>query len=583
MTIDPTNRNTALASAFADELARSGVRHAVICPGSRSTPLALAIDRASGIEAIVVIDERSAGFIGLGMAAASEAPVVVLTTSGTAAANLHPAVCEADESGLPLVVLSADRPPELRGIGAGQTIDQIKLFGSAVRWFCEVGSHDADDAGLLHYRSVACRAVAHSGDRSNPGPVHLNFAWRDPLAPVADDSVVAETELAREGRSEGRPLTAVTPRPLAPAADVIEPAASYISGVERGVILAGRQRDPGLASALAALAGATGFPVLAEPTSQARTPAAGERLVWAYEWIARLAPAALRPELILRFGEFPTSKALRGWLAGAGIEQMAFSERGWNDPASQASAMIRGGPAATAEALAAAIESRGDSGWADRWQQAQDAAARAIADAVPSGLSEPALHGALGEAYRGAEIVYTASSMPVRDQEAFLPPVDASPLFFANRGANGIDGLVSSGIGAAIASGQPAWIVTGDLGFVHDSNALLSLAAAPSPMRIVVVNNSGGGIFEHLPQAELLGRDEFERLFITPAGVDFVALCAAHGIGYQRLETVDQLREAPAGSCVIEVPTDGRADAALRATIAERTRDALVDALSITG
>src|SRR5919108_1129341 len=207
--MDPTNRNTALASAMAEELARSGVRRAALSPGSRSTPLAVALWRQPEIEVSVILDERSAGFFALGTALATGIPAAVLCTSGSAAANLHPAVVEADEAGVSLIVLTADRPPELRGIGAGQTIDQLKLYGEAVRWFCEVGTHEADDDGLLHYRSTACRAYAAARGEPRPGPVHLNLAWRDPLAPVpAGGDVTATSPLALEGRGE-RPLTAV--------------------------------------------------------------------------------------------------------------------------------------------------------------------------------------------------------------------------------------------------------------------------------------------------------------------------------------------------------------------------------------
>src|ERR671934_2970170 len=214
--MDLANRNTALASAMAEELARSGVRRATLSPGSRSTPLAVALWRQPEIEVSVILDERSSGFFALGTALATGIPAVVLCTSGSAAANLHPAVCEADEAGVPLIVLTADRPPELRGIGAGQAIDQLKLYGAAVRWFCEVGTHDADDAGLLHFRSVGCRAHAAARGEPRPGPVHLNVAFRDPLGPEAHpEDVTATSELALRGRGE-RPLTEV-PRGGGPA------------------------------------------------------------------------------------------------------------------------------------------------------------------------------------------------------------------------------------------------------------------------------------------------------------------------------------------------------------------------------
>jgi 2-succinyl-5-enolpyruvyl-6-hydroxy-3-cyclohexene-1-carboxylate synthase len=244
--VDRTNGNTALASALAEELARGGLRHAVASPGSRSTPLATALWRQTEIEVSVIVDERSAAFFALGAAQATRAPVALLCTSGTAAANYHPAVCEADGSAVPLVVLTADRPPELRGIGAGQTIDQIKLFGESVRWFCEVGTHEADDDGLLHYRSVACRALAAARGEVRPGPVHLNLPWREPLAPLPVDGAVTATDpLALQGR-EGRPLTAVTSVDLEPSAFLLDEVAGHIGDAIAGVIVAGRQLDPEL-------------------------------------------------------------------------------------------------------------------------------------------------------------------------------------------------------------------------------------------------------------------------------------------------------------------------------------------------
>src|SRR6476661_7330921 len=273
--MDPTNANTALASALVEELARGGLRHAVISPGSRSTPLAVALWREDEIEVTVIVDERSAAFFALGAAQATGTPVAVLCTSGTAAANLHPAVCEADESAVPLIALTADRPPELRGIGAGQTLDQLKLYGDAVRWFCEVGAHVADDAGLLHYRSVACRAFAAARGEGRPGPVHLNLPWREPLAPLPDTGAVTATDpLALEGRGE-RPLTSVTARDEEPSEFLLEEVAKHIDEAESGVIVAGRQLDPELREPLARLAAAAGLPV---PLRASRSLACGRRI-----------------------------------------------------------------------------------------------------------------------------------------------------------------------------------------------------------------------------------------------------------------------------------------------------------------
>ncbi len=305
--IDATNRNTALASALVEELARSGVRRAVLSPGSRSTPLALALDREPGIELTVVGDERSAGFVALGCAIAGGAPAVVACTSGSAAANLHPAIVEADEAGVPLIALTSDRPPELRDVGAGQTIDQIGLYGGAVRWFCEAGTHAADDAGLLHMRALGCRAWGEAvGGR---GPVHLNLAWREPLGPEPQPQAVsAERELARNGRSEGRPLTSSLAA-RAPHAELTTALAAALGNAARPLIVAGRQTAAELPAAVVALASAAGLPILAEPTSGLRLGSASPAIVGAYDLIARTQPTALAPDLVLRFGDMPTDQS----------------------------------------------------------------------------------------------------------------------------------------------------------------------------------------------------------------------------------------------------------------------------------
>jgi 2-succinyl-5-enolpyruvyl-6-hydroxy-3-cyclohexene-1-carboxylate synthase len=578
--VDATNRNTALASALVEELARCGVRRAAVAPGSRSTPLALALWRQPAIEVAVIVDERSAGYFALGAAQGDGRPAIVLCTSGTAAANLHPAVCEADEAGVPMIVLTADRPPELRGIGAGQTIDQLKLYGSAVRWFCEVGSHEADDPGLLHHRSVACRAYAAARGEPRPGPVHLNLAWRDPLGPEPHpDDVTATSPLALEGRGE-RPLTAVaSDSPLADDA-LVDELAERISASPRGLVVAGRQLDERLARPVAALARRAGYPILAEPTSQLRLGDHDrESVVWPYDAIARLRPPSLEPELVLRFGDLPTSKALRQWLASLrGLRQVVVDPAfGWNEPSNQAETIVR----AEGRSLAGGLTERlpeGRDEWRAAWLDAGGRAASAI-DAELQALdepTEPGAHAALAGLYADGDLVYTASSMPIRDSEAFVPSAPTQVKFLCNRGANGIDGLISSGLGAAAASGRPAWIVTGDLGLYHDMNGLGALRHAGAPVRIVVLNNDGGGIFEFLPQAGQLERDEFEALLGTPTGLDPARIASLHGLPHVRVERLDRLADAAAhGTALIEIPVDRRRNVELHGRIAERVGEAL--------
>jgi 2-succinyl-5-enolpyruvyl-6-hydroxy-3-cyclohexene-1-carboxylate synthase len=580
--VDPTNANTALASAFAEELARCGLRHAVLSPGSRSTPLALALWRQEEIETTVIVDERSAAFFALGAAQASAAPVAILCTSGTAAANYHPAVCEADHSAIPLLVLTADRPPELRGIGAGQAIDQIKLYGSSVRWFCEVGTHAADDDGLLHYRATACRAFAAARGEPRPGPVHLNFPLREPLAPIAwDGAVTAADPLALNGR-DPRPLTAVTPIDMEPSQFLLDEVAGHIAEADIGVIVAGRQLDPELREPLAHLARVAGFPILAEPTSQLRCgPHDRSYVVTAYDLLLRdeRFRESASPDLVLRFGEMPTSKPLRSWLAESGADQIVVDALGdWNEPSRRAAALLRADPTELAAGWAARLgEGRPRPAM---WLDAERVARTAIAEELSAAgdPTEPGLQLALGAAYAHGELVYTASSMPIRDQEAFLPSTGVDVTFLGNRGANGIDGLISSGVGAAHATGRPTTIVTGDLGLLHDVGGLAALREATAPVRIVVIDNNGGGIFHFLPQEQTLEESEFEALLGTPRGVDASKAAALFGLPHRRLDSLDELPDAlAAGTGLIEVRTDRKTNTALHQQLTQRVQAALAD------
>jgi len=569
--VDPTNRNTALCSAFAEELSRSGVGRAIVSPGSRSTPLALALWREPDIEVTVVIDERSAGFMALGAAAASGQPVALVCTSGTAGANYHPAVAEADLSSVPLIVLTADRPPELRDNGSGQTIDQIRLYGDTVRWFAEAGSHEADDAGLLHFRTLACRAAALAKGDPRPGPVHLNFPFREPLAPSpVPGAVTARSRLALEGRGE-LPLLAVEPAATRlPAGSTLDRLAGRLAGTDRVLILAGRQADPALRDPVARLAAAGNWPVLAEPTSQLLCgPHDRSRVIPAY---ARLGASRtygcsgftdrpeLAPEVVIRFGEMPTAKGLRLWLAGLqDCEQVLVDPlHGFNEPTGRAGLLLRTNAAATADALASRLEKHPDHAGPGSADGAPAAVSAGAAPSVTPGYLEawrnaagglpgpdPAgpgpLYRALAEGMPDRGVLYVNSSMPIRDLESFTPSLPADLLFLANRGANGIDGLIASGLGAALATGRPTAIVTGDVGFLHDLGSLANWRKLENRPHVLVIDNGGGAIFGRLPQKETMARDEFEALMGTPPGLDIPAAAALFGLPCHRLGNPPEL------------------------------------------
>lgn len=557
--MDPTNANTALASAFAEELARSGVRRAVVSPGSRSTPLAVALWRQPEIAVTIALDERSGGFFALGAAQATGLPVVLVCTSGTAAANYHPAVAEADLSNVPLIVLSADRPPELRDIGAGQTIDQIKLFGSAVRWFSEVGNHAADDAGLLHFRYSACRAYALAAGDPRPGPVHLNFPLREPLAPSPDPAGVSATsELALHGR-DGVPLTELIAAQAGIATESLDRITGLIDSAERILILAGRQTDTGLRLPLARFAERCSAPILAEPTSQLRSgPHDRSNVVSTYNEIARPAPPELAPDLVLRFGEMPTSKPLRTWLGSLDeMTQVVIDPlNAWSEPTGIADLIVRADPQAVLHMLESRIEPRPGNSFVKAWLEADRIETAAIESAEPmTGISAIAAHRALADLHADGEIVYTASSMAIRDQESSLPTSETDLLFLANRGANGIDGLLASGIGAAAATGRPTTVITGDLGFQHDLGSLALARDSKASVRIVVLNNGGGAIFSRLPQKAAMEPAEFDALMTTPSDLSIRAAAALFDLPYFRVSSLDELPEAlAAGTAIIEIP-----------------------------
>ena len=536
-----------LLRAFCDELARCGLQHACTSPGSRCTPIVLSLVREPAITTWSHLDERCAGFFALGAAQASGRPVAVTCTSGTATANYAPAVIEAHHARVPLVVLTADRPPELREVGAGQAIDQLKLYGDAVRWFFEVGVDTATPATLRWIRQLACRAYG-TATGPVPGPVHLNFPLREPLvleAPLPPDPL--------PGRADGRPWVRMTaPEP------VVAPERRL---PVRGVLVAGRNaRDPSLGVAAAHFAQAAGYPLLADPLSGARR---GSAVIATYDLLLRSPAfaAAVDPELVIRIGDLPTSKPLRAWLdALPAAAQVALEpEAAWQDPGAVLSETSRADPAATLTAWAP-LKGPLDPSWLATWRAADQAAGAALQDGLADELSEPLVARRLGEWLPPMATLFVASSMPIRDVELFLGTGEELPRVLANRGANGIDGTVSSAFGVAAAGPDPVVLLIGDVALAHDLGGLLAARRLGLALTIVLLNNDGGGIFSFLPVATQT--DAFEDHVATPHGLDFAHAAQLYGCGFVRAADEPQLREAvqtslsEPGTTIIEVRTD---------------------------
>jgi 2-succinyl-5-enolpyruvyl-6-hydroxy-3-cyclohexene-1-carboxylate synthase len=524
--------------AFVDELARCGMRHAVTSPGSRSTPLVLSLARDARIRATSHVDERSAAFFALGLAKATGVPPALACTSGTAAANYAPAVIEAHEARVPLLVLTADRPPELRDLGAGQTVDQVKLYGTAAKWFLEVDDHVATPERLRWLRQLACRAF-WTALEGRPGPVHLNFSLREPL--VLDGPLPPDDG----GRAGGRPwVTRPTIAPEPPPA-FVDRLRDELERRPRAVVVAGRQeRDRELPVSLAGFAEWLALPLLADPLSGARRGPAAiahyDALLRDPQWAADHAP-----ELVIRVGDLPTSKPLRAWLhvLDSALQLSFDPENVWQDPAGSVATIIAADPRGTLDAIGGRMKRRKDTAWLDDWHGADRRAAVAIARALqPAGLSEPRVAAELGAALPADTTVVVASSMPVRDAETFFPARETPPRVLANRGANGIDGTVSTAFGAAAAEGGPVVLLIGDVALIHDLGGLLAAGRLGLKLTIVLLHNDGGGIFDFLP----VSREgaEFVEHVATPHGLDFAHAAALFGLGYEVADDPDGFRAA---------------------------------------
>ena len=530
-----------LLRAFVDELARCGIAGAATSPGSRNTPIVLALTDDDRVPTWSHVDERSGAFFALGVAKATGRAVVVTCTSGTAAANYAPAVHEARQAGVPLIVLTADRPAELRDIGAGQVIDQVKLFGDAARWSVDVGTHDASPARIAWIRGLACRAVWTATERGG-GVVHLNWPLREPLIPDED------VPPAPGGRPDGRPWIS---RPRGSVGDPVETAAQLapiVAAAERGVIIAGRHetRRPTLGPAVAAFARAAGWPVLADPLSGARS---GPHAIAHYDLLLQQEAfaSAASPDVVLRVGDLPTSKPLRAWLAGADAVQLALDPAGrWQDPANVVDLSLGADPVQTLAAFAeeAAAPDPAPSSALVGWRRADELAARAFAVTVGEHLTEPRLAHELGAHLPTEATLVVSASMPIRDVESAFPSREDPPRALSNRGANGIDGVVSTAYGVAAGSRGPVVCLLGDVALAHDAGGLLSARRLRLPLTIVLVDNDGGGIFDGLAIARTSPRARYEEHVATPTGVEFADLAAAYGVAYRPAVDVAGFRAA---------------------------------------
>jgi len=546
------NPATALATVLLDELARCGLTDVVLAPGSRSAPLALAAHQDARLRMHVRIDERSAGFLALGIARRSGRPVAVICTSGTAAANLHPAVIEAHQSGVPLLLLTADRPPELRDTGANQTIDQIKLYGSAVRWFAEVGVPEERPGQVAYWRSLAARAYQRSLGPADPGPVHLNLAFREPLIPDGDTSWCESLE----GDATG-PWVRVRNSPPS--------AALHVPATPRGVLVVGAGAVN--VRRYVAAAGMAGWPILSEPHGGGRY---GDHAISTYHFLLGMPEFAEthRPDVVVTLGRPGLSRPLLSWLKRAEEHIVVAPDLSrWPDPTRSATQV--------AQVVEIPVASGGD-GWLRSWRRAEAAARDAIDRVLDSGgLTEPRLARDLAASLPNGALLFCGSSMPVRDLDQVMRPRRGLRVM-ANRGASGIDGLVSTAIGAALAHDGPAYALIGDLSLLHDQNGLILGPREPRPdLCLVVVNNDGGGIFSLLPQAALTG--PFERVFGTPHGVDIGYLAAATGTPYTALSSIADLPKAIRGEGlrIVEARTDRAENAAVHAALRDAVRAAV--------
>jgi len=585
------NVNTLWAETLVAELVAGGVDAVCLSPGSRSTPLTVAFAEHPDIEVFSHLDERSAAFFALGRARRTGEPTPLVCTSGTAAANYHPAVIEANQSGVPLLLLTADRPPELIDSGANQTVDQEKLYGDAVRWYRDMPEPEAEPRKVRMLRTTAARALAESTG-ADPGPVHLNCRFRKPLepTPVPDDDPAGvpagwaggddAAEVGRDG-----PFVTTSQGIAAPDERTVRRVQDALRAAERGLIVAG-PADQGLsAESLERLVSATGFPVLADPLSDLRFGPHVDRLdvpvCGGYD--GYLGGGSVDewgdPDVVVRFGSSPTSKPLRHYLRDADCQQFLVDPTGgWSEAEFTATDLLVADPDATADALSDGTLGGGESAWRERFAKAEQIHWDAVDDFVAETYWEGGVLSDVAALAPDPATLFVSNSMPIRDMDRFGRPHDADLTVLGNRGASGIDGITSTALGAGSATADPLVLVTGDLAYYHDMNGLLALGRCEVDATVVLINNDGGGIFHMLPIED---HPTFEDQFRTPHGLDFEPTEALYSLEFERVADRRQFRERFAesvradGTQVIEVQFDAGDSHAVRDRLAEQVAETL--------
>ena len=575
--------NTLWGRVIVDELVANGVDAVCVAPGSRSTPLTVAVANHPDVTVYSHLDERSAAYFALGRARRTGTPTPLICTSGTAAANFHPAVIEANQSRVPLLLLTADRPRELQDSGANQTIDQEKLYGDAVREYRSLPEPASEPRRLRSLRTTLARAVGTSTGNP-PGPVHLNVPVSKPLEPTRVEGSVPDDLAARAPLGEGgRDGPMVQTSRGAPTLDdaALSTVARRLRECDRGLIVTGPANDPTPArEALAALADASGFPVLADPLSGHRfgphvegRPVCGgyDSYLDAAEWPD--------PDVVVRFGASPTSKPLRHWLRDADCDQFVVDPAGgWREAEFTATDLLVADPTRLASGLADRLD-REPTAWTERFRTAEARYWELVAEAHDEQFFEGTVAATVAATVPDPATVMVSNSMPVRDLDRFGRPRDAALSVLGNRGASGIDGITSTGLGAGSATEDPLVVLTGDLAYYHDMNGLLAVGRCDVDATIVLVNNDGGGIFHELPIESF--DPPFTDQFVTPHGLDFEPSGALYDLDYERVSDREALEAAvdssvvADGTQILECQFDGERSHRYRDRVHERVREEL--------